>query len=88
MGSLTDTIMKRLTRERDEARAALVAAEAQTKQVRSLVEEYEYHGCLTGDCPHTKQSDCYAEIWQQHQSLVNDLRATLLGAGAAPRKKG
>ena len=30
----------------------------------------EYHGCLSGDCPHEKQEECYKEMFDQGREDV------------------
>ncbi len=38
------------------------------------LDDNEFHGCLTGDCPHDKQSDCDAALKIHWKGAYEDLR--------------
>lgn len=37
------------------------------------IQDYDYHGCLTGDCPHEKESQCDAALKEHYKSAAEDV---------------
>lgn len=37
----------------------------------------EYHGCITGDCPHTDSCDCWPSIVELLEEISKEARAAL-----------
>ena len=45
------------------------------------IEELNYHGCLTGDCPHEKQHECDSSLKEHFLDVINQ------GCGTWNREK-
>ena len=79
-------LMKLMT---DDAKSADLLNGLRRPQMESKANDYNYHGCLTGDCPHTQQLQCdralkdhWKESLDEAQAEIAELKSNLEELGA------